>query len=115
MLTTCAWAGLGEVLGASGCWCSRCPSFFFTRANGTGKTEVIAAFRFDWYGKEIDGSLERNWFGGGKVRITKLVRLPRRERYDYRGTKGNKLDWEMCRWASISSIPGSFPATPCAT
>ena len=63
---------------------------FFTRASGTAKTQVIAAFRFDWYGKETDGTLERNWFGGGKVRVTKLVAAPETGKYDYRGTKGQQ-------------------------
>ena len=82
---------------------------FFTRATGTGKTQVIAAFRFDWYGKETDGSLERNWFGGGKVRVTKLVEAPETGKYDYRGTKGNKLDWEMVPMGEYLVYTGQLP------
>ena len=82
---------------------------FFTRATGTGKTQVTAAFRFDWYGKETDGSLERNWFGGGKVRITKLVEAPETGKYDYRGTKGNKLDWEMVPMGEYLVYTGQLP------
>ena len=82
---------------------------FFTRASGTAKTQVIAAFRFDWYGKETDGSLERNWFGGGKVRVTKLVAAPETGKYDYRGTKGNKLDWEMVPMGEYLAYTGQLP------
>ena len=82
---------------------------FFTRATGTGKTQVTAAFRFDWYGKETDGSLERNWFGGGKVRIVKLVEAPETGKYDYRGTKGNKLDWEMVPMGEYLVYTGQLP------
>ena len=70
---------------------------------------MTAAFRFDWYGKETDGSLERNWFGGGKVRITKLVEAPETGKYDYRGTKGNKLDWEMVPMGEYLVYTGQLP------
>jgi thiocyanate desulfurase len=82
---------------------------FFTRATGTGKTQVTAAFRFDWYGKETDGLLERNWFGGGNVRITRLVEAPETGKYDYRGTKGNKLDWEMVPMGEFLVYTGQLP------
>ena len=82
---------------------------FFTRATGTAKTQVQAAFRFDWYGKERDGALERNWFGGGKVRITRLVQAPETGRYDYRGIKGNKLDWEMVPMGEYLVYTGQLP------
>ena len=101
--------GWGRCSGPRGYRCSRCPSFFFTRATGTGKTQVTAAFRFDWYGKETDGSLERNWFGGGRVRITKLVEAPETGLDDYRGTKGNKLDWEMVPMGEYLAYTGQLP------
>ena len=82
---------------------------FFTRATGQLKTKVIAAFRFDWYGNETDGALEDNWFKGGKVRITKLVVAPETGLYDYRGTKGNKLDWEMVPMGEYLVYTGQLP------
>jgi hypothetical protein len=82
---------------------------FFTRATGPQKTKVIAAFRFDWYGNETDGALEDNWFKGGKVRITKLVVAPETGLYDYRGTKGNKLDWEMVPMGEYLVYTGQLP------
>ena len=82
---------------------------FFTRASGTAKTQVISAFRFDWYGKEPDGALDQNWFGGGKVRITQLVQAPETGKYDYRGTKGNKLDWEMVPMGEYLAYTGQLP------
>ncbi|TPV98590.1 MAG: hypothetical protein USCAAHI_01978 [Beijerinckiaceae bacterium] len=82
---------------------------FFTRATGQQKTKVIAAFRFDWYGNETNGALEDNWFKGGKVRITKLVEAPETGLYNYRGTKGNKLDWEMVPMGEYLVYTGQLP------
>ena len=48
------------------------------------------AFRFDWYGKNKDGSLERNWFDGGKVRIIKLVRGDGDRQVRLRGHQGQQ-------------------------
>ena len=85
---------------------------FFTRATGYQKTQVIEAFRFDWIGNERDGLLEDNWFKGGKVRITRLVKAPETGLYDYRGTKGNKLDWEMVPMGEYLVYTGQLPGNP---
>ena len=82
---------------------------FFKRATGNSKTQVIEAFRFDWFGNEPDGLLEDNWFKGGKVRITRLVKAPETGLYDYRGTKGNKLDWEMVPMGEYLVYTGQLP------
>jgi thiocyanate desulfurase len=82
---------------------------FFKRATGQDKTEVIEAFRFDWIGNEPNGLLQDNWFKGGKVRVTRLVKAPETGLYDYRGTKGNKLDWEMVPMGEYLAYTGQLP------
>jgi len=41
------------------------------------KTKVLMAFSADWIGRESGGSMEANWFNGGKLRITRLVKARR--------------------------------------
>ena len=82
---------------------------FFKRATGANKTEVIEAFRFDWIGNEPNGLLQDNWFKGGKVRVTRLVKAPETGLYDFRGTKGNKLDWEMVPMGEYLAYTGQLP------
>ena len=81
---------------------------FFKRATGHDKTEVIEAFRFDWMGNEPNGLLQDNWFKGGEVRVTRLVKAPETGLYDYRGTKGNKLDWEMVPMGEYLAYSGQL-------
>lgn len=59
------------------------------------KTKVQMAFSADWIGREATGSMEANWFNGGKLRITRLVKPRETGLYELRGSKGNKIDWEM--------------------
>jgi len=79
------------------------------------KTQVLAAFRGDWLGKEPNGSMEANWFNGGKLRITRLTKAKETGLYDYRGTKGNKIDWEMVPMGEnlvyTGQLPGDSPRT----
>ncbi len=82
---------------------------FFKRATGYDKTEVIDAFRFDWIGNEPNGLLADNWFKGGKVRITRLVKAQETGVYDYRGIKGNKLEWEMVPMGEYLAYTGQLP------
>ena len=82
---------------------------FFLKGTGHNKSKVQAAFRFDWYGKDPNGSLEQNFFGGGRVRITKLVMAQETGLYDYRGIKGNKLDWEMVPMGEFLAYTGQIP------
>ncbi len=82
---------------------------FFSRATGNAKTRVQAAFRFDWIGKDQDSGLEANWFGGGRVRITRLLPAAETGLYDYRGIKGNKIDWEMVPMGEFLVYSGQLP------
>jgi len=79
------------------------------------RTQVLMAFRADWIGKEPNGSLEANWFNGGKLRISRLTAAKETGLYDYRGSKGNKIDWEMVPMAEnlvyTGQLPGSSPRT----
>jgi hypothetical protein len=81
------------------------------------RTQVLMAYRADWIGKEPNGSLEQNWFGGGKLRVTRLVKAKETGLYDYRGTKGNKIEWEMVPMGEnlvyTGQLPGASPKTLC--
>ena len=81
------------------------------------KTKVQMAFGADWIGREADGSMEANWFNGGKLRLTRLVKARETGLYDLRGTKGNKIDWEMVPMAEYlvytGQLPGDAPRKLC--
>jgi hypothetical protein len=81
------------------------------------KTQVLMAFRGDWYGKEPNGSLDANWLNGGKLRITRLTKAKETGLYDFRGAKGNKIDWEMVPMGEYlvytGQLPGDSPRTLC--
>jgi hypothetical protein len=95
---------------------------FFNRAVGpTQKTRVLAAFRCDWFpNSEFLGEA---WLKGGRARLTRLV--PSKEEagglhdpdgyYDYRGTNGNKIHYEMAPMAELlverGQVPGDSPNT----
>ena len=88
---------------------------FFTEGTGHNKSKVQAAFRFDWYGKDPNGSLEQNFFGGGRVRITRLVMARKPAGTTIAGSRAISWTGKWCRWASFLSIPASYPATPFET
>ena len=56
-------------------------------------SKVKAALRFDWTPNVAD--LRRAWIDGGTLTIKKIYPDPATGLYDYQGTKGNKIDWEM--------------------
>lgn len=95
---------------------------FFSRAKGPlEKTKVLAGFKADW----IPNSpyLGETWIKGGTIRLQRLT--PAKELsgglhaddgyYDYRGTKGNKINYEMAPMAELlverGQIPGDSPHT----
>ncbi len=88
---------------------------FFNRPDVGQKTEVQMAYRADWIGKNSTGSLEENWSGGGKLRIVRLTKAKETGKYNYEGTKGNKIDWEMVPMAEYlvytGQLPGDSPRT----
>lgn len=88
---------------------------FFNRAGDGEKTRVLVAYRTDWNGTVGDGSLEDNWAKGGTLRIVRLVEAKETGKYDYEGTRGNKINWEMVPMAEnlvyTGQLPGDSPRT----
>jgi hypothetical protein len=87
---------------------------FFDRPEGYDKTKVLAAFRADWV-PNSKNSLHETWFDGGTLRLIKLTAAQETGKYDYEGTRGNKIDWEMVPMAELlvaeGKIPGDAPRT----
>src|SRR5262249_44706716 len=85
---------------------------FFNRARGGEKTKVLMAFRADWVAKNRN-SLERTWVEGGTLRLTRLTEPRETGKYEYEGTRGNKISWEMVPMADLlverGQIPGAAP------
>src|SRR5947207_491599 len=81
------------------------------------KTKVQMAFSADWIGREPGGSMEANWFNGGTLRITRLIKARETGLYDLRGSKGNKIDWEMVPMGEYlvytGQLPGDAPRKLC--
>jgi len=76
-------------------------------------SKVKAALKFDWTPNVPD--LREAWIKGGTLTITRIQPDPQTGRYDYRGTKGNKIDWEMVPMGELfveeGSLPGVAPLT----
>ena len=69
---------------------------FFSRARGQEKTRVLTAFRADW--TPNSKTLADTWTQGGTIRLSRLT--PGKDgMYDYFGTKGNKINYEMAPMA----------------
>ena len=56
-------------------------------------SRVKAALKFDW--KPNSHELSRAWQDGGVLKISKIHPDPVNGKYDYLGTKGQKIEWEM--------------------
>ena len=65
------------------------------------------AFRADWYG-QTRRALGTELVGGGRCASPGSCRR-RKPAYDYRGTKGNKLNWEMVPMAEFLVDTGQLP------
>jgi hypothetical protein len=74
-------------------------------------SKVKAALRFDWTPNVRE--LRDAWMKGGTLTIRKIHPDAASGLYDYRGTKGNKIDWEMVPMGELfveeGSLPGSDP------
>ena len=70
-------------------------------------SEVKAALRFDWTPNVPQ--LREAWIKGGTLTISKIYPDQRTGLYDYRGTKGNKIDWEMVPMGELFVEEGSLP------
>ena len=76
-------------------------------------SRVIAALKFDWEGNSSD--LRTCWRNGGTLKISKIYPDARTGKFDYRGTKGQKIEWEMVPMGEYlveeNQIPGESPHT----
>jgi len=74
---------------------------------------VIAALKFDWEGNSTD--LRNCWMQGGKLKISKIYPDAKTGKFDYQGTKGQKIEWEMVPMGELfveeGTIPGDSPHT----
>lgn len=86
---------------------------FFSRARGNEKTKVLMAFRADWIANSP--FLGDTWIKGGTLRLQRISPSLEEGVYDFQGTKGNKLNYEMAPMAELlverGQIPGSSPQT----
>jgi thiocyanate desulfurase len=80
---------------------------FFERAT----SKVLGALYFEW--EPNSRVLSEAWLKGGRLTIRRLYPDPRTGRYDLRGTKGIKIDWEMPPGGELmveeGTIPGARP------
>jgi thiocyanate desulfurase len=81
----------------------------FDRSTST----VIAALKYDWEGNSK--SLRDCWMSGGKLKISKIYPDAKTGKFDYLGTKGQKIEWEMVPMGELfveeGTIPGDSPHT----
>ncbi len=77
-------------------------------------SRVIAALRFDWQ-SNTPSNLRDCWQKGGVLKISKIYPDPTTGKFDYRGTKGQKIEWEMVPMGELfveeGTIPGDSPQT----
>lgn len=69
--------------------------------------QVKAALKFDW--KANSRELSRAWQDGGVLKISKLRPDPATGKYDYLGTKGQKIEWEMVPMGELFVEEGTLP------
>ena len=76
-------------------------------------SRVISALKFDWEGNSKE--LSQCWMQGGKLKISKIYPDAKTGRFDYQGTKGQKLEWEMVPMGELfveeGTVPGDSPHT----
>jgi len=76
-------------------------------------SNVRAALKFDWEGNSKE--LRTCWMQGGKLTIYKIYPDAKTGMFDYRGTKGQKIEWEMVPMGELfveeGTIPGDSPHT----
>jgi thiocyanate desulfurase len=70
-------------------------------------SKVKACLRFDWTPNVAN--LREAWIKGGTLTIKRIYPDPRTGLYDYKGTKGNKIDWEMVPMGELFVEEGSLP------
>ena len=76
---------------------------WFDRAS----TKVLQAFRYDWIGNSSE--LSKTWWNGGTLRIVRIKPNPLTGKFDLRGTKGIKINWEMVPMGELFVPEGQIP------
>ena len=80
---------------------------FFDRTT----SRVLGALYFEW--QPNSRVLKEAWTGGGTMTVKRIHPAPRTGKYDFRGLKGIKIDWEMPPGGELmveeGVIPGSRP------
>jgi hypothetical protein len=70
-------------------------------------SRVIAALKYDW--EPNDQNLAMGWRNGGVLKISKIYPDPATGKYDYLGTKGQKIEWEMVPMGELFVEEGTLP------
>ncbi len=70
-------------------------------------SRVIAALKYDWVPNVRN--LSEAWQKGGVLKISKIYPDPATGKYDYRGTKGQKIEWEMVPMGELFVEEGTLP------
>ncbi|HEX2352542.1 MAG TPA: hypothetical protein VHJ16_07160, partial [Xanthobacteraceae bacterium] len=70
-------------------------------------SRVIAALKYDWVPNVRQ--LSEAWQKGGVLKISKIYPDPATGKYDYRGTKGQKIEWEMVPMGELFVEEGTLP------
>ena len=70
-------------------------------------SRVIAALKYDWVPNVRN--LAEGWQKGGVLKISKIYPDPATGKYDYRGTKGQKIEWEMVPMGELFVEEGTIP------
>ncbi len=70
-------------------------------------SRVISALKFDW--EPNDHNLAMAWRNGGVLKISRIHPDSRTGKYDYLGTKGQKIEWEMVPMGELFVEEGTLP------
>jgi len=70
-------------------------------------SRVIVALKYDW--EPNDQNLAMAWRNGGTLKISKIYPDPATGKFDYLGTKGQKIEWEMVPMGELFVEEGTLP------
>jgi hypothetical protein len=70
-------------------------------------SRVIAAIKYDWVPNVRN--LADGWQKGGVLKISKIYPDKKTGKYDYLGTKGQKIEWEMVPMGELYVEEGTIP------
>src|ERR1700758_2708667 len=73
-------------------------------------SRVIAALKYDWVPNVRN--LSEAWQKGGVLKISKIYPDSATGKYDYLGTKGQKIEWEMVPMGELFVEGGTLPGFP---